>query len=490
MSFLDELQKNTNLTSTENGAVTNKSTLDPLLDFFSLAGAMRDRQNDAVKLFEKAYFADKLGAIRTLFYLRDIRGGQGERTTFRSCLAHLRTLDEGAYKAVLRYVPEYGRWDDLLADGVDATTVALIRSQLEEDTANLAEGKSVSLLAKWLPSENTSSKKSSAQAKALAKALEFKPSQYRKTIVALRKHIKLLEQKMSGREWETVEYGALPGQAHRKHVKAFRRHDEERYNAYLVAAEKGGAKLNASTLYTYEVFDTVGKDVKAANAMWANLPDYTNGTNALVMADVSGSMSGRPMSVSVSLALYFAERNTGPFNGYFMTFSATPQLVKVQGNNLETRLRNIQNAEWGMNTNLEAAFDRILDAAKASGASVDDMPKVLYIISDMEFDQASSSNVGYSYWGQPAASPVPQPSDTLFAQAKIKFEAAGYQLPHVVFWNVDARNDQAPATKFDGHVTLISGSSQSTFRYAVDGKSPVELMHEVINGERYKQIVI
>lgn len=480
MSFLDELQKNTNRnTLTENGAVTNDSTLDANLDYFSLAGAMRSRAGDTRKLFAKAYANDPLTALRTLFYLRDIRGGQGERDVFRAGLQELEDISsEVASEVVARnYIGEYGRYDDLLSFRKDSTLATMgefIKKQLAEDEANMNAGKSVSLLAKWLPSENASSKTSRKQALAIAELIQLKPSQYRKKIVALRKYIKLLEQQMSNREWSEIDYSKVPSQAGRKHVKAFMRHDEERYREFLGKAEKGEVKINTSTLYTYEVFDLVknGQN-EAANTMWANLPDYTNGTDAIVLADVSGSMTGRPMSVSVSLALYFAEHNKGIFHNKFMTFSDNPKVVDVVGSNLTEKLRFIENRKWGYNTNLEAAFDAILKAAVDSGQGQDGMPKVFYLISDMEFDQAASN-----------------PSETIFENAQNKFKAAGLKLPHVVFWNVNARQDQAPATKFDNRVTLISGSSQSTFKYAVEGKTPIELMNEVINSERYSRIII
>lgn len=468
MSFLDELQKNTNKAVTENGAVTNASTLDPLLDLFSLAGAMRGREVEAIKLFNKAFIADPQSAVRCLFYLRDIRGGQGERSVFR---AILNTLPEATLAQIYEYIPEYGRWDEV---PINETTAEIIKKQLATDEANMAGSKPVSLLAKWLPSENTSSEDTTKKANKLMKLLGLKPSQYRKKVVALRKYIKLLEQKMSAKEWSDIDYSKLPSQAQRKHTKAFKRHDEERYTEYLGKAKKGEAKMNTGTLFTYEIFDKVAEgDTEAADAMWANLPDYTNGTNALVLADVSGSMTGRPMSVSVSLALYFAEHNKGTFHDCFMTFSARPQVVKVRGADLSHKLAFIENMDWEMNTDLEAAFDAILRAATAGGNKGDDMPKVLYVISDMEFDQA-----------------ITRPTSTIFENAQRSFQANGLQLPHVVFWNVDARQTQAPATKFDNHVTLISGLSQSTFKYVVEGKNPVDLMNEVLNSERYARIVI
>lgn len=480
MSFLDELQKNTNhYTLTENGAITNTSSLDANLDFFSLAGAMRGRTNDARKLFAKAYATDSLTALRTLFYLRDIRGGQGERSVFRECLKELENIDAEVAKKVIinNWIGEYGRYDDLLSFSKTDTlgvTAEFIKAQLADDKASMEKGETVSLLAKWLPSENASSKESHDQAVALAKLMGLKPSQYRRQIVALRKYIKLLEQKMSTNQWGEIDYSKIPSQAGRKHVKAFMRHDEKRYREFLGKVEKGEAKINTSTLFTYEVFDLVASGQNdAANAMWKNLPDYTNGQNALVLADVSGSMTGRPMSISVSLALYFAERNTGPFAGYYMTFSGVPELTKVVGTSLTQKLNFIEHHNVGYNTDLAKAFDAILSAAVKSGAKGDDLPKTLYIISDMEFDD-QMSNCG----------------ETNFETAERKFKEAGLELPHVVFWNVEARQNQAPATKFDNRVTLISGSSQSTFQHAVNGKSPIELMLYVVNGERYSKIII
>lgn len=480
MSFLDELQKNTNRnTLTENGAVTNDSTLDANLDYFSLAGAMRDRATDTQELFAKAYATNPLVALRTLFYLRDVRGGQGERNVFRADLQKLEQIAPELAKKIVdnNWIGEYGRYDDLFSFQEGETLGAIrdfIIKQFAEDEANMKAGKTVSLLAKWMPSENASSEFHRHQAQNLAAILGWKPSQYRKKVVALRKYIKLLEQQMSEREWSEIDYSKLPSQAGRKHVKAFMRHDEDRYRAFLTKVDKGEAKINTGTLFTYEVFDLVRSgEEEAANTIWNNLPDYTNGTNAIVLADVSGSMDGRPMSISVSLALYFAEHNKGTFHNKFMTFSAKTQVIDVIGNTLAQKLDYIESRDWGMNTNLEAAFDAILKAAVASGEGDGSMPKVLYIISDMEFDEAVSN-----------------PRETIFENAQRKFSEAGLTLPHVVFWNVNALQNQSPATKFDNHVTLISGSSQSTFKYAVEGKTPVELMQEVVNSERYAQITI
>ena len=468
MSFLDALKQTTNQTRTENNAVTNKSSLNPVLDFFAQAGAMRGRVDDAVKLFRRAYAEDPLLALKSLFYLRDVRGGQGERDLFRACI---KKVPNDVIQQNIMHFATFGRWDDVLSLPIKDVVPAIL-NQLNLDEAAMKAKKSVSLLAKWLPSENTSSEATTKLARSLAKELGLSAAKYRKKIVALRKYIRLLEQQMSSSQWGKIDYEKVPSQAFRKHVKAFTRHDEERYQAFLDAAEKGEKKIKTQTLFTYEVFDNVQKDEKAANAMWKNLPDYTNGNNALVIADVSGSMSGRPISISVSLALYFAEHNKGPFKDYFMTFSAQPELHKVVGKTLSDKLEMIENANWDMNTDVEAAFDAILKAAKKNKATADEMPKILYIISDMEFDEAT------------------QGEKTNFENAKEKFAAAGFELPHVVFWNVDSRQNNLPALADDGNVTLISGSSQSTFRYAVEGKTPLESMNDILNSERYSIITV
>jgi hypothetical protein len=468
MGFLDSLETNLNKTArTQNGAVSNHSTLDYVLDFFSKAGAMRGKEAQAYKLFQKAYAQDPLLAVRCLFYLRDIRGGQGERSVFRYIFSK---LDNPLKEKLSVYVEEFGRWDDI--DFVEAN-IELVKYQLNKDETDMKEGNSTSLLAKWLPSVKTSSAATRKNALKIAKLLGLTPRQYRLLLSSLRKHIGLLEHEMTSNNWDNIDYSKIPAQAHRKHIKAFMRHDEERYKAYLASVEKGEKKINTSTLYAYEVYNLVQSGEKAAaNAMWKNLPDYTRGENALVIADVSGSMYGMPMAVSVSLALYFADKNEGAFKDYFMTFSERPRLQKIVGSTLSQKMNSIERSEWGMSTNLEAAFRAILKAAIDSGATQDDMPKILYIISDMQFNSCVAGG-----------------SDTNFNTAKRLFEESGYVLPHVVFWNVNAYGD-SPATKHDKNVTLISGSSQSTFQYAVAGKTPIESMNDILNSERYSKITL
>lgn len=468
-TFLQSLRGELNTTRTENGDKAHKSSLDPVVDYFGLAGAMRDRAEASADLFEAAYRVDPQAAVRTLFYLRDVRGGQGERDVFRAGLKRLGDLSPQAFARVVPHIPFYGRWDDLItAAPVDWWPIRdVILNQWTADVAAYERGDKVSLLAKWLPSDKSKSNKELAIA--VRVMLGLTQREYRHTLSALRSRIGLLEHDMSDGNFNLIDYSTLPAQAHRKHVKAFRRNDGERYQAFLDAVQRGEAKVNTATLYPYELYDLARTDPAAADALWNNLPDYTRpGQDAIVLADVSGSMWGRPMSVSVSLALYFAERNTGPYNGYFMTFASTPELVKVSGGTLAQKLHNIENStSWCGSTDLEAAFKAILRAGQQSGT----VPATLYVVSDMQFNQA-----------------LDNADESVFENAKRAFQSVGLQLPHVVFWNVNARHDQLPATIMDGKVTLVSGLAATTFGMAVEGKSPRQLVDDVINGERYARI--
>lgn len=465
MSYLNNLAVASNRQArTENGAVTLRSTGSSLLDFFALAGGTRHTPELGLELFKKAFAEDRQKAIRILFYLRDIRGGQGERRLFRNALAYLAEAEPEVAVHLSEFVPEYGRWDDLLALG--AKNVArMIASQLDADRVS----ENPSLLAKWMPSENTSSKATRALARQVREELGMTPRAYRQMLSFLRKKISLVETKITQKEYAAIEYDKIPSQAGLKYRKAFSRNDGERYAAFLGAVDKGEKKINTATLYPYQVYNAVG--TPGAEQLWANLPDYTQGKNALVVADVSGSMSGEPMSVSVSLALYFAERNEGIFKDHFVTFSENPTLQKVQGKTLRDRMNSIQNAEWGGSTNINGVFKLLIDTAVASNANPEEMPETIYVISDMEFNYCGESYTNFEL------------IDKMYAGTKFK-------RPNLVFWNVSARSAHVPVDQNTPNITLVSGLSASTFKLAVENKSPIELMEETINSERYAKIVV
>lgn len=474
MSYISQLKEELNTTLTENGDPTNKSSLSRGLDFFALGGSMRNSSKEEIlSLFTRAYVRDPLTALRTLFYLRDVRGGQGERRLFRIITSELAQDKDKNLLQNLHLFAEYGRWDDLvelLETPIQKEVIDILVTQLLKDI----DAENPSLLAKWLPSENTSSKTSRKRARLIIKELDVPSSQYRKMLTKLRKTISVVETQMSANNWEEINFERVPSKAMMVYNRAFERHCPKKYNTYISAVEAGEAKINSGTLYPYELYDKVkrGDYNKAIEEQWKSLPDYTRGNNALVVADVSGSMMGRPMSVSVSLALYFAERNKGIFKDYFITFSSNPQLQEIKGTNLQQRIRELETAGWQMSTDLRKVFTTILKTAVKNDTPVEEMPSTLYIISDMQFNGCVSGNSSYE-------------------DVKKMYESAGYILPTVVFWNVDDRgNHTLPATKHDDNTTLVSGFSPSIFQLVVENKTPLEVMQETVNSDRYKAITL
>lgn len=471
-----------NYTRTENGALTPASTLNGVLDFYYHAPARRGQDNTA--LFLKAFGEDRLLAIRALFYARDIRGGQGERETFRQGLRELHKNFRDVFDTILPYVPVYGRWDDITPFVNDPKVVRIVREQLGLD---LASESGVSLLAKWMPSINTSSKETVALAHQWTKALGWTPTQYRKNMSLLRSRIKLVETAMSQNQWDKISYGQIPSRAGMIYKDAFKRHDGARYDQFLAAVMKGEEKINAGTLYPYELVLKSFISLNAtAEAMWKCLPNYADtDDNALVVADVSGSMTCnyrggkvRPIDVCISLALYIAERNKGIFNNKFITFSAHPAVQELKGKTLYERIQNLNRAHWDQNTDLQAVFNVVLATAVQNRLPVAEMPTKIFIISDMEFDVAT----GNRYGGE----------STNYEAIKAKYRAAGYEMPTLIFWNVGSRNDQTPVTQNEKGVYLVSGCSPSIFEKAVNAKAttPMDLMLEVLNGPRYEPIVL
>ena len=280
---------------------------------------------------------------------------------------------------------------------------------------------------------------------------------------------------MTQNEWTGINYSHVPSKAMTLYRKAFSKHDPQGFVAFLKAVEKGETKINASTLYPYDIVDRVlnsRADDAVLEAQWKALPDYCDGTNAIVVADTSGSMSGTPIRVCLSLALYIAERNTGAFNGFFLTFNSNSQLQKVRGNTLRQKLTNLNDADWGGSTNLQSAFDSILNAAVRDSVPPEDMPKKLFIVSDMEFNSACGRGTNYDV-------------------IKAKYRAAGYELPEIIFWNVNARNDQSPITVND-KACLVSGYSPSILRAVLSGVqiTPTDVMLETLNHERYNRVTL
>jgi hypothetical protein len=476
-SLIVGMQKSKNVAYTANGALSNKSTLNDVLDLFYHAPARRGQNN--TKLFADAYSEDSLLALKTIFYVRDIRGGQGERETFRQALRWLYKNDLNTFEKIVILVPVYGRWDDVL-EYVDNRIVRnIVIQQLRKDRFS----DNPSLLAKWMPMANTHGNGAKATANRVlaskwANALGLTEANYRRQIVAIRKNLNLVETLMSSGQWDKINFEHVPSRAGMLLRKAFSKRQAERYVAYLESVKKGDKKINASTLYPYEIVAKVmesRREDDTLEAQWNALPDYCEGdeSNAMVIADVSGSMNGVPIQVSISLALYIAERNKGAFHNYFMVFSGTSELIAVKGKTLKAKINHVQKSDttWGQNTNLKAAFDSILHAAIKNNVPESDMPKKLFIISDMQFDHSGANR-------------------TNFEVMKAKYANAGYILPTVVFWNVNSTNKEAPVTLDQRGVYLVSGASPSIFKAAINTRAinPMEMLLDVINSDRYAAI--
>ena len=494
MSFLKSLENATSLTRTENGAVARNTTKSYLVDLFAQIGAMRTRNDrDIIEAFSRAYYEDELLAMKMLFYARDIRGGQGERRTSRIILKYLAKNKPNVLRKNIHLIPYYGRWDDILSlfgTPLEVDALELIQKQLKEDW----ESDSPSLLAKWLPSNNTSSKKTRNNARVIQEFFDLTERDYRKMVTKLRKKINIVETKMSAKEWRAIEYDKLPSKAGLQYRKAFMKRDEFRYQAFLDSLSKGERKVNASTLYPYEIVEKCHKwnldlnEITLFDEMWKALPDYIGEKqeDSIAVVDVSGSMSGRPLDVALSVGMYLAERNKGRFKDYFLTFSQRPQLVKIHGKTVVDKVINMKKAHWEMNTNIEAVFDLILNTALKDNYSQDEIPKKLYIISDMEFDAATSSG---GYWGHSRTSRVEK---TLFEKIESKYNQAGYSMPQLVFWNVNARNEQFPIQMDRRGFQMVSGCSPSIFESTMSGeiRTAYDLMLDILNKERYDLVTI
>lgn len=515
-TFVNAINHMSNYKTTENHATALKSTLSAVYDLFALGGAYRSRsEEDVLLLFTKAFAEDQTLALRCLTYLRDIEG-QGERRFFRLCLKWL-----GNYypNIVKRNIPiwiegNYIRWDDLFVlfgTPAEGEVIAYIHMQLTTDMMAYRsnEKASVSLCAKWMPSENTSSADTRHKARLLMKAMGLTPREYRKLLSLLRERIKVVERLMSQNRWEEIDFSKLPSRAGLLYRNAFKNRDliAEKYKAF---AENKDATVNAATLYPYDVVKAARKVMNQnyngygwykddnhvsindterlmVNKYWDNLRDYFNGANlnAMVVCDTSGSMTGRsnssvaPIDVAISLALYTAERAGGPFAGNYISFSRNARFIKTEGVDFCDKVRRIYSANLCENTNLESVFDLVLDTAMRNNVAYEDMPKTLIIVSDMEVDSATGYGYGRHFNGE-----------TFMDTMRRKWENAchgRYDFPNLVYWNVDARQNTFLEDTKSG-ITYVSGCSPVLYEQILKGVTGQELMLDKLNSDRYKLI--
>lgn len=491
--MLDFLKEENNITLTENGAVTNRSSGSWCLDLFATIGALRHSCDDKITTrFQRAFAEDRDVAMKILFFARDIRGGIGERRVFNVIVKWLAENYPDVINKNLRYIPEFGRWDDLVSavayEGTAIEAMRIVKTQLDSDIESLSANENdVSLLAKWMPSINASSPATVQLAKKIVGIMNITDKKYRQMLSKLRSKIHILENYLRERDY-TFDYSKQPSKAMFKYRAAFNRNDKKRYQEFLKDVASGKKTIHTGTLMPYDIIQQfidsgwscsikkiTPEDIKTADVTWNALEDFTKGDNAICVVDGSGSMYANqnpsPIAVALSLGIYFAERNKGEFQNHFITFSEHPRLVEVKGNNIYEKVKYCTTFNEVANTNLEAVFDLILNTAVKHNVPKNELPKTIYIVSDMEFDMA-----------------IRDGSKTIYRNAKDRFAEHGYELPHVVFWNVDSRNEQQPVTMHESGTTLVSGCSPRIFQMVIDGLTPYEFMMSVLNNERYSKI--
>tara|TARA_Y100000310_G_C20700595_1_gene829512 strand:+ start:66 stop:1583 length:1518 start_codon:yes stop_codon:yes gene_type:complete len=435
---------------TENNAVQYENSGFKCLDLFSRIGAFRHAPDKLIDdYFLEAYNEDKNLAARILFWCRDARQGSGERQTFNYLMKKLAELKPAFLSDNAKLIAELGYWKDLL-QYFDNNKVVNIYAKAIKSKDRLA--------CKWAPRKGPNAKK-------LKTALKMTNKEYRKW---LRKFSDTVEQDMSNKLWDEIDYSKVPGQAMRKYAKAYDHHDSDRFDQW----KDDDSKASVSASYPHNVVsmlleantDDEDSALALAEKQWRNLPDYIRpGENILPMIDVSGSMDGLPMLVAISLGLYLSERNKEGFKDTFLTFSSNPQLLRLENENLREKFKYILHTDWGMNTNLTRAYQLILENAKTYNVKPEDMPTMLLILSDMQFDHCSEK--------------------PHLQQIRGEFAECGYEVPKIVFWNL--RSSQcagSPATAEDDGVALVSGFSPALMKavLACDRFNPLEIMYEAL----------
>lgn len=501
MDFM-EMMKNNQKKETENGAIGYATQGHKLVDLNFAIPSFREKVDTL--LFDEALEEDKLLTLKWLLYLRDIRFGVGERKAFREFLVHLAKKDEELVADFIRNVPieEYGRWDDYveILDSVSYTIQKAIMIklavQLGKDDAYCEMGKKVSLLAKWLPSENASSARTRKLAKFVRQSFGMTSKEYRKILSRLRKYIDVVECKMSSNNWDKIDYEKVPSKANLLYFNAFMKHDETRRMEYIDSLKEGKSKINSNALFlhdivhkytgnsdsscTYKVFDYN----ETLEQMW-NAQDKVKGfKNTIVVRDGSYSMtcsfdrygSTSAIDVANAITLYCAENNTGKFKNKFITFSARPVIVDVSKYvTLHDKLKYMISKDDMSNTNIKSVFDLILNTAIKNNVSNNDLPKNILIISDMEFDMI------IPYWGSS--------NEALFDNLFEKFMNAGYEMPKLIFWNVRSRTNTIPIQENKNGVILLSGFSKNLMRMVMSSElDPYKALVKELSRDRYSII--
>lgn len=472
------------LTTTDNGAISLQSSGDDLLNLF--VATVRGIDDNRLKmLMDKSAKESMLYTLKIIAYVRDIRGGKGERDIGRQMMNWLLENDEKQLYANMKaFVSEYGRWDDgvyLRKSVARKHYVELLANQLKDDITNMVNMNPVSLAAKWVPSESSALNKKTGIFFSLAKNMGIKPATLRKSYIApLRTYIDVLERKMCSKQWDTIEYEKVPSRAmfiHGKPEHAFMRNDRERFETYKNNLSLGKAKINAKTLFPHELVSaylSLNESDQIIESQWKEMIEKmrTIGVldNVLVLSDVSSSMRGMPMLISYTMGLLISSLNKSDlFRNKVLTFESNPQLVYVGGDTLYEQLSKIKRAPWGGSTNICAAFELILDMIKDAETI---MPEKIIIVSDMQFNEADENY------------------NTNYECISNKFSEAGYKLPHIVFWNVNGCSKDFQVESNAPNVSMISGFSVDILKCVLEAKipTPYDTMMAALNDPRYDLI--
>lgn len=479
---------------TENGAVAYETSGKNLVDInFKIPSYRGASEEVIVRDFLTAFADDAELALKWMFYVGDVRQGVGERRLFKTLVKHVLPK----FKHLIKLIPEYSRWDivtELFGTDAETEALALIRKQLDEDLANFKANKPISLLAKWMPSVNTSSAETVKKANFLCHALGMHPSQYRKTLSKLRAYSNVIEVKICANQWDQVNYEAVPSKANLKYKNSFLKHDEQRRREFLDKLDKGEVKINSSVAFPHEIVSKYGtcpyQEDSALEGMWKNLPSIEMTKPLIVVRDGSGSMgchvpnsNTRAIEVATALAIYCAERNVSGYKNQFITFSARPKYVKFADNmSLADKLKVCYHEDECSNTNIQAVFDLLLHTAVNCKAKQNEIPDIL-IISDMEFDGHVCDNSCTQFSGSLDA--------TLFDKVGADWKAHGLELPGVIFWNVNSRTNAFPIQQNKYGVKLMSGFSQNLLKMAMSNKlDPFDALKEQLTAERYAPVTL
>ena len=475
-----------NVTYTENDMVTNRSSLDPHLDlFYRVGNRSKDAtvKSDIPLLFVEACRADESLAIKIMGWSRSVRSGAGVREHLRKVLDTIENNEridwswfgrEGYWKDIFYFAPSY-------FNSIDSIISVIKTALAAEDN----------LILKYLPrAKKNKAHKNNKWIKVIREALNLTPKAYR----VLCSSFVTPEAIMCRKEWGSIEYAKVPSISMHRNLKSFYKHDEERIKKFIEDVKSGKkdetgktVKMNVSTLYPHQIIMPLMRDafwgtsvtdpniIANAEAQWSQLPSkFKTDKKIFVIADNSESMNGEPMAISKALAIYLSERIEGAFHNFFSIFSDKPVFMQFKDTDtLMQKLHRMNNSLYANNTNLEGVFEMVLHKAVSESIPVGDMPDMIMIISDMQFDHC-----------------IRNPNYTALEMIRKQYSDAGYVMPALVFWNVRDSHG-TPAKANDKGIILFSGASPNSISQAITGEiDPVSAMLRVVDKNEFYWLLV